>query len=170
MVYLNPGNFMHSTIWNHWLSAILVPACLMMSLQSIDLAVGDPVPPFTARDQFGKEFKFEPGLRFLLLGFDRNTGQQANLKLADLGSGWLEKHGAVYVLDIHSMPAVARWFAFPKMRKYPFRIVLADSETLLASFPRKPERITVLVLNPSGKISEICYWNPAAEKLESLLR
>jgi hypothetical protein len=154
----------------HFLAIILCFASLVTSLAAGELVVGDPVPAFTAKDQFGKEFKFEPGLRFLLLGFDRNTSKQANLKLTNLGSGWLDKHGAIYVLDIHSMPSVARWFAMPKMRKYPFRVVLAETETLLAPFPRKPERITVLALTSAGKVAEIRYWNPASEELDPVLR
>jgi hypothetical protein len=154
----------------HFLAIILCFAFLVTSLSAGELVVGDPVPAFTAKDQFGKEFKFEQGLRFLLLGFDRSTSKQANHKLTGLGSGWLEKHGAIYVLDIHTMPSVARWFALPKMRKYPFRVVLAETESLLAPFPRKPERITVLVLSAAGKVSEIRYWNPASEELEPMLR
>jgi len=133
------------------------------------LAVGGAVPPFAAKDQFGKEFKFAPGLHFLLVGFDMNAGKLANHKFADLGPGWLEQHGAVYVLDIHTMPAVARLFALPKMRTYPERIVLAEDAKLLTPFPRQPERITVLVLTPAGKLSEVRYWNPVTEALATVL-
>lgn len=144
-------------------------AALAPSLQASELKVGDPVPGFAAKDQFGKQFKFEAGLRFLLLGFDMGAGKAANLKLSELGPGWLEKHGAAYVLDIHAMPAIARVFALPKMRKYPHRIILAEAESLLAPFPRQPDRITVLVLTSRGKIGEIRYWNPASEALGSRL-
>lgn len=135
-----------------------------------ELAVGDAVPAFSAKDQFGKDFKFEPGLKFLLLGFEMGTSKEANHKLSDLGAGWLEAHDAAYVLDIHSMPAIGRFFALPKMRKYPQRIILGEDDTMLAPFPRKPERITVLVLAADGKIREIRYWNPEAEKLETILK
>ncbi len=153
----------------HWLAIALIYACLANSCVAGEFVVGDVVPGFSARDQFGKEFKFEAGLHYLLLAFDMDTGKQANHKLADLGVGWLEKHGAAYVLDIHTMPAVGRWFALPKMRKYPERIVLADTKDLLAPFPHKPEKITVLVLSSTGKISEIRYWDPATKTLDTVL-
>jgi hypothetical protein len=143
--------------------AILFSAALVFAAPAGELAVGDPVPAFSANDQFGKEFKFEAGLRYLLFGFDMDTSKAANLKLADLGAGWLEKHGAAYLLDIHTMPAIARFFAFPKMRKYPQRIILGDDENMLAPYPRQPARITVLVQTPNGKIQEIRYWNPTTE-------
>jgi len=148
---------------------VLCYAALVLSLPAGELKVGDVVPAFSAQDQFGKEFKFAAGLHFLLLGFDMSSGKAANLKLADLGPDWLEQHAAVYVLDIHTMPGIARVFALPKMRRYPHRIVLAEAENLLAPFPRQPDRITVLVLTTEGKIKEIRYWNPAKEAPGTLL-
>lgn len=134
---------------------------LAASGQAAPLAMGEAVPAFAAKDQFGKEFKFAPGLQFLLVGFDMNAGKLANHKFAELGAGWLEAHGAAYVLDIHTMPAVARLFALPKMRKYPHRIMLAETASLLAPFPHQAENITILDLNPNGTIRAIRYWNPA---------
>jgi hypothetical protein len=152
-----------------WLATGFFCACLTASAWAGELAVGDAVPGFSAKDQFGKEFKFEAGLRFLLLGFDMGTGKLANYKLAELGAGGLEKQGAVYVLDVHTMPAVAKFFALPKMQKYPHRIVLAETESLLAAFPHQPEKITILALTPAGKIRAVRYWNPATDALETLL-
>ena len=150
-------------------AAALSFAAIVLSLQAGELAVGDAVPAFTAPDQFGKEFKLAPGLGYLLLGFDMSASKAANLKLAELGSGWLEKHSAAYVLDIHTMPGIARIFALPKLRKYPHRIVLAETESLLAPFPRQPEKITLLVLTPAGRIKEIRYWDPTKEALGTLM-
>jgi hypothetical protein len=73
----------------------------------------------------------------------------------------LEKHQAVYVMDIHAMPGVARFFALPKMRKYPQRIVLVETAGTLAWVPTQPGRVTVLELTPAGRIQKISYWNPA---------
>jgi hypothetical protein len=135
-----------------------------------ELAVGDAVPALAAKDQFDQPFKFTPGLHYLLLGFDMGASKQANLKLADLGAGWLEQRGAVFMLDIHTMPGIARFFALPKMRKYPQRIILADDAKMLEPFPRQPERITVLVLKPDGKIQSVRYWNPSADPLAPILQ
>jgi hypothetical protein len=151
-------------------AALFLFTALAVSIHAGELAVGDTVPAFSAKDQFGREFKPEAGRRFLLLGFDMGTSKTANRKLADLGAGWLEKRSAAYVLDIHTMPGVARLFALPKLRKYPHRIVLGDDEKMLAAFPRQPEKITVLVLTPPETISEIRYWNPAVEPLAAVLR
>lgn len=87
----------------------------------------------------------------------------ANNKLAAEGAGFLDKYHAAYLMDIHTMPGIARMFAFPKMRKYPQRIVLIDSAQTLASFPVQPGRLTVLALTPDGHIKKISYWNPVTE-------
>ena len=158
------------TIIKRWLTAALLGAALAGSVHASELAVGDPVPAFSAKDQVGKEFQSRSGLRFLLLGFEMSASKAANGRLAGLGAGWLEQQHAAYVLDIHTMPAVARFFALPKMRKYPQRIVLGEDEKLLAAFPRKPDRITVLVLTPEGRIQEIRYWNPAADAPDMVLK
>ena len=151
-------------------AALFFAVAFAVAIHAGELVVGDAVPAFSAKDQFGKEFKPDAGLHFLLLGFDMGISKTANLKLADLGAGWLEKHSAAYVLDIHTMPGIARLFAFPKLRKYPHRIMLGDDEKMLAVFSRQPEKITVLVLTPTGKISEIRWWNPATESLAAVLR
>ena len=153
-----------------WLALTMFCLAWVAPLRAGELKVGDAAPAFSAKDQFGQDFKLEPGLRFLLLGFDMGASKPANLKLADLGAGWLEKHEAAYVLDIHTMPSIARLFAFPKMRKYPHRIILGDDEKSLAPFPRQEGKITVLVLNADGKIQEIRYWNPASEALATVLK
>jgi hypothetical protein len=150
----------------YWLLAGWLAAGLTWPASAAPLAVGGTVPAFSAKDQFGKDFKFEPGLRFLILGFDMGASKTANRKLADLGAGWLEKHSAVFVLDIHTMPSVARIFALPKMKHYPQRIVLGDDEKMLAPFPRQPDKITILVLTAEGKIREIRYWDPATTDLD----
>ncbi|MGA2248126.1 MAG: hypothetical protein ABSH48_24340 [Verrucomicrobiota bacterium] len=155
---------------NRWPALLALCAASVVSVHAAELKVGDAVPTFSAKDQFGKDFKFEAGLHFLLLGFDMGASKPANLKLAGLGAGWLEKQKAAYVLDIHTMPGVARLFALPKMRKYPHRIILGDDEKLLAPFPRQAGRITVLVLTSEGKIQEVRYWNPSAEEPSAVLK
>ena len=91
-----------------WASLLFIFSALILPAQATELAVGDVVPGFTANDQFDNPFKFEAGLRFLLLSFDRSTGTEANHKLTNMGAGWLDKQKAAFVLDIHAMPAVAQ--------------------------------------------------------------
>lgn len=134
-----------------------------------ELAVGDAVPAFSATDQFGKAFTFAAGPKFLVLGFEMGPARAANAKFAALGEGGLEKLKVIYVMDIHSMPAIGRFFALPKMCKYPFRVVLAESADVLKPFPRQTGKLTVLVLASNGAIRAIRYWNPETETLSKVL-
>ena len=58
------------------------------------------------------------------------------------------------------MPAIGRFFAMPKMRKYPHRIMLADEEGLLVEFPKEEGKVTLFDLDSQGKIQAIRYWDP----------
>jgi hypothetical protein len=141
---------------------LLILALLLLPLiaaPAVPLAVGDAVPAITAKDQQGADFILTTNIQFLLVATEMASAKAANHKLAEQGAGFLEKHSAAWLMDIHTMPAVARWFAFPKMRKYPQRIILVDSAATLAAVPVQPGCVTVLALS-SGRIRKISFWNP----------
>lgn len=124
------------------------------------LKIGDPVPTFKAKDQHGTEFELRKGVQKMFVSFDMSTGKEANAYFASKGAELLKGGRAVYVSNIHGMPAIGRVFALPKMRKYPHRIILADAENLLARYPQQKDRITILALDPELKITQIAFWNP----------
>jgi hypothetical protein len=150
---------------------VLLALCLVWaSARAAPLAAGDPMPAFSANDQHGKEFNSTNNVRFLLVAKEMACARSANQKLAEQGAGFLEKHQAAYVLDIHSMPAVARVFAFPKMRRYPQRIVLVETAETLAAFPMQAGRVTVLALTSEGRIRDIRYWDPVSQPVADFLQ
>lgn len=134
------------------------------------LQVGDAVPAFAAKDQHGAAYSFTNGAAFLLVATERRSAKSANQKLAGEGAGFLAKHHAAYLMDIHAMPAVARYFAFPKLRKYPQRIVLVDNAETLSRVPVQPGRVTILKLTPDGRIAKISFWQPASEPVVDVLK
>jgi hypothetical protein len=142
---------------------------LCVSARAAQLAVGDAVPAIVANDQHGTGFQFTNGVRFLLVATEMGCSKAANQKLAAAGAGFLDQHHAAYLVDIHTMPAVARVFALPTLRKYPHRIVLVETADALAAFPAQPGRVTVLALTPAKRIQKISYWNPAREPLAGFL-
>jgi hypothetical protein len=131
------------------------------------LAVGGSVPPISAKDQNGIAYTFTNGTKYLLIAMEMGPATSANHKLADQGAGYLEKHGAVYLMDIHTMPEIGRIFAFPKMRKYPERIILIDTPGELDWVPVQSGKLTVLELTPTGNVKQIGYWNPGSEPVSS---
>lgn len=148
---------------------LLFAGLLWMPAPAAPLAVGDAVPGIGAKDQFGKDFILTTNLQFLLIATEMACAKTANHKLAEPGAGYLEKHQAAYLMDIHTMPTVARWFALPKLRKYPQRIVLVDSAETLKAVPVQTNCVTVLAVTTTGRIEKISYWNPAREPVAGYL-
>ena len=144
----------------------LILTLMGIAAAAAPLAVGDPVPAIIANDQHAVPFTLTTNLQCLLIVTEMDAAKAANKKLAGQGAGFLEKHSAAYLMDIHTMPAIGRWFAIPKMQKYPQRIILIDSATALADFPAHPNCVTVVGLTPAGRIQKINYWNPATEPVE----
>jgi len=156
-------------------TTLLIPCFLILVLTSFcqaaigqTLAVGDPIPVISAKDQFGTNFILTTNLQCLLVVKEMACAKSANHKLADQGAGFLEKHGAAYLMDIHTMPGIARFFAFPKLRKYPERIVLVDTAEALARFPMQDGEVTVLSLTPELRIKKISYWKPDSDPVANV--
>ena len=149
----------------------MITALLSIGAYGVELLqVGAPFPGLNAKDQHDKEYQFKPGTRAVLIAFDMATGKKANKYLANQGAEFLPSHKAVYVANINGMPGIGRFFALPKMRKYPHRIILADSEHLLDPFPQKQGHVTVVRLDDSAKVQAITFWNPRTDFLQDSLR
>ncbi len=74
---------------------------------------------------------------------------------------FLTTNKAYYVADISGMPSlIAKFFALPKMKDYPFSVLLVDEEQTKA-FTKKEDNITVYTVT-NGKISDIKYVKDAA--------
>lgn len=131
---------------------------------------GQTVQSFSAADQHGTAFTFQPSeTRFLLISHDMTTGKKANAALSALGKDHLPGKKAIYIANIHGMPGIGRFFAIPKMRKYAHRIILADDADLIAKFPQQEGKVTILKL-ASGLIQSIAYWTPETEPLDNFLK
>lgn len=123
--------------------------------------VGDTFASFTTKDQHEKDYTFEAGaVRLVLVSFEMSAGKDANAFLAEKGAAFLGEQKAVFIANIHGMPAIGRFFALPKMKRYPHRILLADAETFLSRYPARPGQITVLRLDENARIAAIEFADP----------
>jgi hypothetical protein len=89
-----------------------------------------------------------------------SVGKAANRYLAEQGKDFLPSEHAIFVANIYGMPGIGRFFAMPKMKKYPHRIMLADAEGLLDAFPQEDGKVTVFELGAKGEIKAITFWDP----------
>lgn len=116
------------------------------------------------QDQHEVDYEMPKDVKHVAVAFTMSVGKSANQALAEKGAGFLPESKAVFIANIHCMPAVGRLFAMPKMRKYPHRIMLADAEGLLDDFPQKEDMVTVFDLDSAGKILAVRYWDPKSEE------
>ncbi|MFT4176453.1 MAG: hypothetical protein QM627_07320 [Luteolibacter sp.] len=131
---------------------------------------GEPMDSFQAKDQHGAVYDFQPiRVKYLLVSHDMDTGKKANVALTELGKDFLPRHGAVYLANIHGMPAIGRRFALPKMKKYLHRIVLGDDTSLMERFPQEAGKVTVIGIS-GGKVRSIRYWSPGTESVGDYLK
>jgi hypothetical protein len=116
------------------------------------------------QDQHERAYPMPADVAHVAVAFTMSVGKSANQALAEKGADFLPKSKAVFIANIHGMPAIGRLFAMPKMRKYPHRIMLADAEGLVDDFPQKDDRVTVFDLDAGGRIEAIRYWDPKSDK------
>ena len=151
-----------------------IVACLILALgisaHAAPCEVGKAIAPFSAKDQHDQPFELKSAsLRYLLVSHDMDTGKRANAALHAAGAEYLGSKRAAYMANIHGMPAIGRVFALPKMRKYCHRIILGDDAELIARFPEQKGKVTVLTLD-GDKITDIRYWTPENEAIDSILK
>jgi hypothetical protein len=124
---------------------------------------GDTLVPFTVKDQHEQEFTFAPGPRTVIVSFSMGVGKDANGYFAKQPADFLAKNQTLFIANIYGMPAIGRFFALPKMKKYPHRILLGDDEHLLDRFPTQEGKLTVLRLDPSAKITAVEFVDAEKE-------
>ena len=143
--------------------------CLLLAFTSQTLLaadvyrVGGTVASFSLKDQHGREHAAGPGVRILLASFSMGAGKAANNFFAQKPAGFLDEHNAVFLSDIRGMPAIGRAFALPKMRRYPHRILLVDTDGILERLPREENKLTALRLDSDLRITDIRFLDPEIE-------
>lgn len=126
--------------------------------------VGDVFEAFATKDAKGKDYAYAPGaLRHLIVSYTMSSGKAVNGYLAAQPTDFLDAHRAAFLADIHGMPGIGRFFALPKMERYPHRILLGDADDLLARHPRVDDRINVFTFDAQGAITEIRHLDPEKE-------
>lgn len=147
-----------------WRGFAMIALCAAVARAAEIYKVGDTLEPFEVKDAKEGAFAYAPGaLAYLVVSYEMSPGKAVNGYLEKKPADYLETHRAAFMANIHGMPAIGRFFALPKLRKYPHRILLADSETLLARHPIQDGRVTVFSFDSSGAISEICQLDPEKE-------
>lgn len=125
--------------------------------------VGDTLVSFTVKDQHDQPYTFAPGPRIVLVSFVMGVGKDANGYFAKQPADFLAQHQTIFIANIHGMPGIGRFFALPKMKKYPHRILLGDDEHLLDRYPVQEGKLTVVRLDAAAKITAVEFVDAEKE-------
>lgn len=135
---------------------LLLATFLALGLNAASLNIDSTVNDIKIKDQFEKEHTIGTNVKTILFASDKKTSDMLRDYLLPLSAkeNVLEKNGAVYVADISGMPSlISKFIALPKMKKYPFSILLLD-DTNKANFEKEEGKIIVYSLE-AGKVVKI---------------
>jgi hypothetical protein len=114
----------------------------------VGAAPGAVLAPIALEDQHGAPGGVDASTRGVLLTRDMDAGAFVREALAEDGAGQLERAGAVYVADVHRMPAlIRRLVALPRMRERPYRVLVDADGAPTAPLPAEEGKVTWLRLD-----------------------
>jgi hypothetical protein len=129
-----------------------------LAVSAAPLTTGESLPELNLPDQHGDSHTLSNG-NMVLFAPDKGAGELAHKVLNHTDKVEMAAKGIVFVSDISGMPKlVARLFALPAMREYPYLVLLGYEKEDTAMFPRQEGRVTVLHIT-AGKVSRIEYAN-----------
>lgn len=138
---------------------LLLISLLLTGTLFADFNVGDKLPAITLNDQFDKEFTVDAKDTLIIMAFEKDISVVVNDYLKTQPASFLETHNAKYISDISTMPSfITSMFALPKMKKYPFSVMLINDD-FGNQFNRQKGKITIYTLK-NNKIQSIDFFTP----------
>ena len=137
---------------------LLISTLLAVTLFA-DFNVGDRLPNIALNDQFEKPLKVELSDTVLIMAFEKDVSIEISKFLKSQSKGFMAQHHTKYISDISSMPSfVTSMFALPKMKKYPFSVMLINND-FGKQFDRKKGKVSIYTLK-NKKIIAIEFIKP----------
>nr|WP_232374655.1 FAD/FMN-containing dehydrogenase [Pseudomonas chlororaphis] len=144
----------------------MVLGLLPLLAQAVE--VGERLAPWTLLDQYDQAYSLDGQARTLLVARSMEGAKLVNAALQDRPRGYLEDRGTVFVADIQRMPAlIARMFAVPAMRDYPYRVMLDRDGRVAPRYVGAVDKVLWLQLD-EGRLVARREYASAAELREAL--
>ena len=132
------------------------------------LEVGERLAPWTLLDQFDQAFTLDNQTQTLLVARSMDAAKLVDAALRDQPEGYLEARHAVFVADIQRMPRlIAKMFAVPAMRDYPYRVMLDRDGRVAPRYPGPVDKVLWLQLKDGQLVAQHEYAT-AAQLREAL--
>lgn len=126
------------------------------------LAVDSLIPEIKIKDQFEKEHTITAEVKTILFASDKSTSDMLRDYLLSKDKDILARNNAIYVADISGMPKIiTKFVALPKMKKYPFSVLLLD-DTNKQNFEKENGKIIIYTLD-NLKVTNITKFTKADE-------
>ena len=143
-------------------------ALLMLSLplaaRGATAEKGQAFPPYTVTDAFGGTNTLGAATRFVIVSSEKGISAGVHEWLVTKEKDFLPAHRAEYVADITPMPSlIASMFAIPKMKKYPYKILLARDPEFAKTYPHADGKIAVFILDDRQAVADIRFLDKPAE-------
>jgi len=134
----------------------LLTALILSVTLFADIEVGDTFPQITLQDQFEKVHTLSRQDKVILMAFEKDVSIGLSDYLKSKGKTFLSQHHAKFISDISTMPSfITSMFALPKMKKYPFSVLLIRDDSGKI-FDRRKGKITLYTLK-NFKVSSVKF-------------
>ena len=150
------------------LKKLIFTALLALGAFANSLSVGSDVSQIKIKNQFDAINPIAAETKTILFASDKATSDILKEYLLSKEGDILTKNNALYVGDISGMPSlISKFIALPKMKKYPFSVMLLD-DTNKDFFGKEEGKIIVYSLD-NLKITEMKSISTAKE-LEEIIK
>jgi hypothetical protein len=130
--------------------------------------LGSKLEAFTLADQYGTDHLVDENVRMIILTRDMKAGDVVREALGNRGKPLLEKHQAVYIADLSSMPGFLRnLLAVPKLKERPYPILLDTAGDVSNALPSRESHATLIFLD-ALQIAAVEYVSIPASLLPAL--
>lgn len=148
------------------LATVMVFAATASAQASIQ--PGHQISPMKMTDQHDKVLAVDAKTKIVLFSRDQAGNKIVNKALEGTPASFLPERGAVYAADISGMPGIiTKMFALPKMRGYPYSVLLDRDATVTKALPAKEGHVTLLRLNEL-KVEKIDYYSESEALKQAL--
>ncbi len=112
---------------------------------------------FSLKDQHGNQHEVDETTRLILFSNDKEGSNIVKNGLKKTYRNYLKNHNTVYIANISGMPGLIRKFvALPKMREYPYSILLDLRSSVTKDFPSQQDKATLIYIR-NLRITDIQY-------------
>lgn len=150
------------------LKKLIFTALLALGAFANSLTVGSDVSEIKIKNQFEAVNAISADTKTILFASDKETSDILKEYLLSKEGDILTANNALYVADISGMPSlISKFIALPKMKKYPFSVMLLD-DTNKAFFGKEEGKIIVYSLD-NLKVTQMKSISTAKE-LEEIIK